>query len=51
MMSVSQQMIGYMEKRLRNPSLETLLRITIALDMDLSTLLKRAEKATRRSGN
>ena len=41
---VSQQMIGYMEKGLRNPTLETLLRIALALEVDLSKLLKRARR-------
>lgn len=41
---VSQQMIGYMEKGLRNPTLETLLRIAIALDVDLWKLLRKASQ-------
>src|SRR5450432_451204 len=36
---VSQQMIGYMERGLRNPTLETLLRIALALEINLSTLV------------
>jgi transcriptional regulator with XRE-family HTH domain len=42
---VSQQMIGYVERGMRNPTLDTLLRITIALDVDLSKLIKRASRA------
>jgi len=42
---VSQQMIGYVERGLRIPSLDTLLRIANALDVDLSKVIK---KATRR---
>jgi transcriptional regulator with XRE-family HTH domain len=45
---VSQQMIGYMEKGLRTPSLEILLRISQALDVNLSALLKQAGKTCRR---
>ena len=45
---VSQQMIGYMEKGLRTPSLEILLRISRAFDMNLSDLIKRAERICRR---
>jgi len=41
---VSQQMIGYMEKGLRNPTLEILLRVAIALEIDLSAVLKRARR-------
>jgi transcriptional regulator with XRE-family HTH domain len=39
---VSQQMIGYVERGLRNPTLDTLLRITNALDVDLWKLIKKA---------
>jgi len=39
---VSQQMIGYVERGMRNPTLDTLLRIATALDVDLSKLIKRA---------
>ena len=45
---VSQQMIGYMEKGLRNPTLETLLRIALALEINLSTLVKRSQAASDR---
>jgi transcriptional regulator with XRE-family HTH domain len=39
---LSQPMISYVERGLRNPTLDTLLRIAGALDVDLWKLLKRA---------
>jgi len=45
MCGVSQQMISYVERGMRNPTLDTLLRIAIALDIDLWKLLKQASKA------
>jgi transcriptional regulator with XRE-family HTH domain len=48
MSGVSQQMISYVERGLRNPTLDTLLRIAIALDVDLSRLLKQASTARPR---
>ncbi len=41
---LSQPMISYVERGLRNPTLDTLLRIAAALDVDLSKLLKQASK-------
>ena len=45
---LSQQMVSYVERELRNPTLDTLLRITDALGVELSTLIKRAETAHRK---
>jgi transcriptional regulator with XRE-family HTH domain len=42
---LSRQMISYIEQGMRNPTLDTLLRIAIALDVDLSKLIKRASTA------
>jgi transcriptional regulator with XRE-family HTH domain len=39
---LSQPMISYVERGMRNPTLDTLLRIAIALDVDLPKLIKRA---------
>jgi transcriptional regulator with XRE-family HTH domain len=39
---LSQQMVSYVERDLRNPTLETLLRITGALDIDLGKIIVRA---------
>ena len=41
---LSLQMVSYVEHGLRNPTLDTLLRIANALDVDLSMLLKRASR-------
>jgi transcriptional regulator with XRE-family HTH domain len=41
---LSQQMISYVERGIRNPTLDTLLRITKALDVPLAKLITRAEK-------
>ena len=42
---VSQGMISLFEAELRNPSLDTLLRICGALQIDLSKILTKAERA------
>jgi transcriptional regulator with XRE-family HTH domain len=44
---LSQPMISYVERGLRNPTLDTLLRIAAALDIDLSKLLEQALKRRR----
>ena len=41
---VSRQMISYVEQEERNPSLDTLLRITLALGVDLDEIIRRARK-------
>ncbi len=41
---LSVAMISYVERGMRNPTLDTLLRVAIALDVDLSKLLKQASK-------
>jgi transcriptional regulator with XRE-family HTH domain len=41
---LSQQAIGYMEKGHRIPSLETVLRIAKAMNVDLAEIIKRACK-------
>lgn len=41
---LSQQMVSYVERQLRNPTLETLLRIAAALEIDFVDVLKRARK-------
>ena len=44
---LSVAMISYVERDMRNPTLDTLLRIAIALDVDLSKLLNQASKRRR----
>jgi len=42
---VSQQMIGYVERGLRSPSLETIVRMAAGLEVDLPAIIKRAQTA------
>ena len=44
-------MISFVERELRKPTLETLLRIAVALDVDLGALLQRARKAAKGTGD
>ena len=44
---LSQPMIGFVEQETRNPSLDTLLRITEALQVSLSDLIARATEAAQ----
>jgi transcriptional regulator with XRE-family HTH domain len=41
---VSQQMIGYVERGLRKPSLEIALRLADGLGLDLADVIKKARK-------
>ena len=45
---LSQQMVSYVERGMRNPTLDTLFRISVALGIDLPTLIERAVKAAQR---
>jgi transcriptional regulator with XRE-family HTH domain len=42
---LSQQMVSYVEREMRIPSLDTLLRITRAMKIDLADVIRRAQKA------
>jgi transcriptional regulator with XRE-family HTH domain len=42
---LSQQMISYVEREMRNPGLDTLLRITEVLEIDLADIIKQAQQA------
>jgi len=44
---LSQSMVSLVEREMRNPTLDTLLRISAALDMDLVSVLDRAQKLAR----
>ena len=46
---LSYQMISYVERELRNPTLETMLRIAEALEFNLGELISSAEKAIKGS--
>ena len=43
---LSRQMVSYVEQELRNPSLDTLLRISEVLEIHLDEILGRARAAT-----
>jgi transcriptional regulator with XRE-family HTH domain len=51
MAGLSQGMISLVEHEHRNPSLDTLLRICIALEIDLSGVLNRAERAAKKTAS
>lgn len=46
---LSQQMVSYVEREMRNPTLETVLRIAAALEIDLAQVLQTAQKAASKS--
>ena len=46
---LSQQAVGYMEKGHRIPSLETVLRVAKALDVDLAEIIVKARKQLSKS--
>ena len=46
---LSQQMVSYVEREMRSPTLETLLRIAAALKIDLAKVLQTAQKAAAKS--
>jgi transcriptional regulator with XRE-family HTH domain len=41
---LSRQTISYIEQEVQNPTLDTLLRLSAAMEIELSDLLKRARK-------
>jgi transcriptional regulator with XRE-family HTH domain len=41
---LSPQMIAYVERGMRNPTLETVLRMSEAMNVDLAKVIKRARK-------
>jgi transcriptional regulator with XRE-family HTH domain len=44
---LSEQMIGYVERGLRQPSFETVIRMATALEVDLGNLINRASNTKR----
>ena len=46
---LSQQMVSYVERGMRNPTIETLLRIASALEIDLVDVLQRAQRAATKA--
>lgn len=47
---LSLSMISFVERDLRKPTLETLLRIAAALDVELGAMIQRASKAAKDTG-
>lgn len=47
---LSQQMISYVEREMRNPTLDTLLRITGVLGVEIADVLNRAAKRASKRG-
>ena len=45
---LSQQMVSYVERGLRNPTLDTLLRMAAAMKLDLAELLATAQRKARK---
>ncbi len=45
---LSQQMVSYVEREMRNPALETLLRITAAMEVDLAAIIRKAMKSAKK---
>ena len=45
---ISYQMVGFVEKQERNPTLDTVLRICYAIGIDIIDVLRRASKATKK---
>lgn len=39
---LSQQMVSYVEREMRNPTLETLLRISAAIEIDFALVVRQA---------
>jgi transcriptional regulator with XRE-family HTH domain len=46
---LSPQMISYVERGMRNPTLETVLRMSEAMNVDLAKIIKRARKEASNS--
>lgn len=45
---LSQQMVSYVERGLRNPTLDTLLRMAAAMKLDLAELVAAAQRKARK---
>jgi transcriptional regulator with XRE-family HTH domain len=46
---LSQQMVSYVEREIRIPGIDTLLRITDALEIDIATVVSAASDTVKRS--
>jgi transcriptional regulator with XRE-family HTH domain len=47
---LSQQMVSYVERGMRKPTVDTLLRIAYAIGMDIADVLHRAQSAAAKKG-
>lgn len=45
---LSQQMVSYVERQMRNPTLETVLRMAAAIEVDLIDVLRLAKKTAKK---
>lgn len=45
---LSQQMVSYVERGMRKPTLDTIFRISVALDINLSMVIEKASRTERR---
>ena len=45
---LSQPMVSLVEREMRKPTLDTLLRIAVALEIDLAEVLQRAQRTAAR---
>ena len=48
---LARQTITFVEQKVQSPSLDTLLRITSALDVDLAKIIVRAQKRASKNSN
>jgi transcriptional regulator with XRE-family HTH domain len=46
---LSQQMVSYVEREMRNPTLETLLRMAAAIEIDFAEVLRQAIQTAGKS--
>ena len=47
---LSQQMVSYVEREMRNPTLETLLRIAAAIEIDFVNVIRQAARPSKKQG-
>lgn len=47
---ISQQMVSYVEREMRNPTLETLLRVAAGIEVDLVDVLAQATNDVKKVG-
>ncbi len=45
---LSQQMVSYVERGMRNPTLDTLLRMAAAIEVDLPTIIRQAQRTHKK---